>query len=233
MKALLFLLVILGLSACQDLPTSSHAIVVMYDRTSLETIETPSPDDIWKLWNQEEEPNDGVYFAYQNIGNTDFNKDIRLELKSHTDPYANEVERKGAVDKFTNEVESLIDEQNQLVFEFQHSSIFRPLIKQLDALSKKDIDNKTVLLYSDLEEHSEYLSWYNKADKKLIQTDPEAAALKLTEGLSIPDFRGVTLRIVHYPKTTEANTNFNTWIDLYRIAFRDSGLIIIVGNENE
>lgn len=231
MKAILSLLVILGLTACQDLPTSSQAIVVMYDRTSVETIETPTSDDIWKLWDREEQPNDAVYFTYQNIGNTDFNKDIRVELTSHTDPYANEVERKGTVDQFASDVELLIEEQNQLVFEFQHSSIFRPLVKQLDALSKKDVDNKTVLLYSDLEEHSEYLSWYNHADKKLIQNDPEAAALKLTERLSIPDLSGITLRIIHYPKTTEANTNFNTWIDLYRIAFRDSGLTIHIGNE--
>ncbi len=178
MKALLFLLVILGLSACKDLPISSHAIVVMYDRTSVETIETPSPDDIWKLWDKEQEPNDAVYFTYQNIGNTDFNKVIQLELPDHTDPFGNEVERKGNVTKFETEIVSLIEEQNKLIFEFQHSSIFRPLVKQLDALSKKDVDNKMVLLYSDLEEHSEYLSWYNKADKKLIQNDPEAAALK-------------------------------------------------------
>ncbi|NND77034.1 MAG: hypothetical protein HKN39_02480 [Flavobacteriales bacterium] len=219
------------LAACSTETHVEHrSVALLYDRTSIE-IQEPEILQINKEIGLELNSNNAVHFRYLNLGNTKYLKVEELKLGSNPSLLANEIERIAKVEKFKKELNTFLEQQIHREHDYNNSSLLAPLVEALHLLRLDLADHKTILMYSDLEEHTDIFSVYRKRDLDLALNDPPLAAKKLSEKLVLGDFMDITLRIIHYPKDMESDKRFNTMLSVYKQVFKETGLRIKYNSE--
>ncbi|WP_452225599.1 hypothetical protein [Lacinutrix chionoecetis] len=227
MRRLIIITSLLLFISCEISSPKSVAISVLADRTE-DIIPSPSIKDIQSLMDLKAEPNSGVTITFQNIGNVDYSTSYKLELEASS-ILGNTIERGGAIELFYSRLDSLIIRENKQKYAFQSSNILYPLMMEFNTLSKTTHSEKEVLLYSDLNEFSDVFNVYDYESLIRLQNHPSEVAMLLKSQLDIPDLKGITLYIIYYPKTSEANRLFRNMVQVYRELFKDSGLTIEIG----
>ena len=107
------------------------------------------------------------------------------------------------------------------------SEIFRLVVDELEHLSKQK-GKRTLLLISDIKEHSSLFSVYNKNQYRKLLNEPEALADLFQNEVSIPkNLSGITLHILYRPKPEE-DIGFTAMVTLYRNLFESRGAIVKV-----
>jgi hypothetical protein len=231
-KLILTFCIFLLLLSCSKAEDHSLALTVLADRTETDAITPPDIFTIRSVCNISKYPERSIDFRFLNIGNTDFNPVYHAELAT-ADILGNKLERKSAVTTFFNVIDTLLVKENEYKYEYQTSSILTPLTEQLIRLQQTDASEKVVLLYSDVFEHSSLISAYSKYDTKRIRKSPTLVANELRDKLQLTDFSGITLVIVHHPKTVADNYRFKLFVQLYRELFSNTNLNIRIGLENQ
>ncbi len=227
----LYLPLMLVLMGCSSgTPIEHRSIAVLYDRTSKD-IQTPDVNAITMEMGLENNPNHEVHFRYLNLGNTRFLKIEELQLDANPSVIANEIERMAAVKQFDEKVQVLIQKQMALDYEFKNSALLAPLLETLHLIQSDHADTKVILMYSDLEEHTDHFSIYRKNDWDLVINNPAQAAQHLSSELELSDFTGITLRVIHYPKDMESDRRFHALLNLYKELFKNTGLTIKYNSE--
>ena len=228
MKKIVIIPVLLLFVFCKDFKTNTTAITILADRTDID-IPNPEYNVLNSLLDIEDNSNNGVVFKFQNIGNTDFNTVQTVKMKEGS-LLDNSFQRKSDITEFHKAIESLIKKENSKNFSFQKSSIIYSLVENLKAL--QTIQGKRILvLYSDLAELSDVYNSYQKNNEK--GKKPKSVANLIKTQINIPQVKNTKLYIIYYPKTDVQNYDFKFMLSVYEELFKESGLKIKIGIENQ
>ena len=104
---------------------------------------------------------------------------------------------------------------------------------QLEKVKATNTTQKVVLLYSDLLEASDVFNVYKKQNQQLLIATPEKVVEILKLELNIPKLEGVHLYIIYYPTDRLNNRLFEKMTLVYKELFKDSGLKIHIGIDNQ
>lgn len=228
MRKTIIIVLLFFFASCQESKTSTTAITILADRTDKD-IPKPNYNVIETLLDLEDNPNNGVVFKLQNIGNTDFNliKTVEIEKGSILD---NSFQRKSDVIHFHKAIKALMEAENNKIFSFQKSSILYPLAENLKTMQV--IKGKKILvLYSDLAEFSQIYNSYKLSNLK--SRNPQIVAREINSKIEIPKVNHTTLYIIYYPKTDIQNDDFKFMLAVYQELFKASGLEIRTGIDNQ
>lgn len=225
-KFIVILITVLFIS-CEMNNTKTSAITILADRTD-PIIPMPKGSDVHAMLDLNTHPNTGLNIRLQNVGNVDFSPVYHIELKAGS-MFDNTLQRKTYIKRFYKELDSVIERENARNFDYKSSSILKPLVTQLQALSNSNASEKHLILYSDLAEFSDIYNVYDYQSLKQLQKHPMVVAEELKSKLEIPNLENQTLHIVYYPKTNAQNRLFQQMLLIYREVFKASGLQIQVG----
>jgi len=131
--------------------------------------------------------------------------------------------RKRLFGLFKDSLEEMTSKKQDL----KRSDIFRAIINEINALASKT-GKRTLLVYSDLKEHS-FFSVYNKRQLKELFDSPSKVKNLFESQMEISsDLSDITIIIVHVP-VFEDQLLFTQMVDLYKDVLEPRGAKVIVG----
>tara|TARA_R110002051_G_scaffold174602_1_gene244809 strand:- start:6971 stop:7678 length:708 start_codon:yes stop_codon:yes gene_type:complete len=230
-NSFLFTILVLGIWSCTNLPAKSISLTVLSDKTEV-TIPKPSISHIKYFFDDELYQDGKRIFRFQTITNTSINKAFGTSIAA-TDPFGNSLQRKSEIQKFYNQIDTLLVLKNSVKNTYRSSSILKPLLKQLREIQISKTTRKVVLLYSDILEASDVFNVYKKHNKKLLIKEPKKVVEYIQSEITIPELDGVELFIIYYPTDRINNRLFEKMTAVYQELFKDSGLRLQIGIENK
>lgn len=234
MKNRIYLILVLLLMCCttsdNETIRNSISLSIIVDRTDDE-ITKPGIKDIEQIVRHFEDEH--ILVRYLNLGNANLNEAYILSLPTDN-LFGNRLERKVRVERFYEKLDTLLIEQNAKSYHYNNSSIYLPLVEQLNKVSTSKQEKKIVILYSDVIEFSSTYNLYKRASLQKMHNKPEAVVEHFKSVRAIPDLTGVSLYIVNYPRSEKENQLFQTMCDFYKDhLFKDSGLTIHFGIDKD
>lgn len=227
MKQIIILCITLTLlHACEEVPTPiNNTLSVIVDRTE-ETQEVTSsyllkflePQNIY----------DGIEISLLNISDTKYNDRQSFEIgQGKTGMLSNEDQRRKRIRLLKKQFDKQLKASNQKTYDYQRSDIFRVFAKELNRLSKLD-GNRSLVLISDLKEHSPVFSVYGKGKQQLFNHLDDVKKV-FESSINIEDnLQGITIYIMYQPNVSDAEL-FSQLITLYKSIVESRGATVIVG----
>jgi hypothetical protein len=115
----------------------------------------------------------------------------------------------------------------------QHSECFATVAGELEYLANSTASQRTLIVFSDLQENSDAFSCYTQDGLKLLQTHPQKVAKLLQSRRSLPkNLTGVTVYFVYMPLTRDQDQRFNEMVSIYKSLLKERGARVVVQAQN-
>ena len=148
----------------------SDVFVVLEDVTETDFIAQPSPEAMLSKLGLDHGPWQAVAFRYSTISDVSINKHFDTAIPAGYALLGNALERNKAVAKFKHDIDSVLTRTPSNKAK-THSSIWLPLIRQIEDLQNDTESHTTIYLFSDLRENSQFWSSYRTADVQTLRRD--------------------------------------------------------------
>lgn len=201
-------------------PTQTMAVSIMVDKTDKMEL-APEKEKIHELLlldpKSQTQVETGVRLRVSEISSVDFNRVVDVEIPAVNFRKINIKARQKEIVAFYQKVDNALDAE-LINKEQRHSSIFVPIAREANRLSKMNQSTKKLIIYSDLMEHNEWLniySDYKMPDDVIIQ--------KFKKQISLNDLTGLTIVLRYIPKNSEDNVRYRKLIAVYTKIFEERG----------
>lgn len=111
----------------------------------------------------------------------------------------------------------------------KYSRCYQSICKEMEALSKTDAEQKTLLVFSDLNHNDEYFSLYDKKDSELARKSPKKAAELLGSIRPMPKVPGLKVYVVHRPNGYAEQARFDIAAKLFTYMWEQAGAEVFIG----
>ena len=224
-KASLIMVIALLGSCTQPTPTTSF-YSVLHDTTD-PLFASPSSAALIPFMQTGDE-NKNIVFRHVRISDVDMGVITKIERPTkQTGLLANALEEKKKMEGFISELSLLLDTNDTLVGA-SHSSIFLPIIREMQFLvSQNQSSEKHLIIYSDLMENSDWMSFYHSRDLALLENKPDKIVERYMA--QIPDAlnaTNLTIHIVFIASDLVENTRFKKLSMIYSAVFKELGIPI-------
>lgn len=138
--------------------------------------------------------------------------------------------RKRSVQALTKQLDTTLlkmyAEQNSK----EQSNIFEPILTAANELSTSNTSRKVIIVSSDLQENTPLFSYFKKADSILLKTNPDEVERILLNGTPVKDLKGVTIYLIHTPRSLHDDDLFNQFAKLYKRFYEKHHAVVIIQN---
>ncbi len=235
MKGLPFYIIIIAIissallfSACNSGQTISEQSVLI-DQTEDTFLVKPDQSHHKNLFELKDDLWSGKRFRVIAINDVDFNPVFQAEILPACEYLSNYYKRKRELTNFYVEVDSALGKVLENSAGKTSSSIYIPLTMELNRLFQSKADEKTLVIYSDLMEHTSLISFYEKAVLKLMNTNPDSLRKILEQEGNLPDLSSIQIHIVYQPRDANESAVFRQVADFYQDWFESKGAKVNIG----
>ncbi|MCC7452651.1 MAG: hypothetical protein IT222_00685, partial [Crocinitomix sp.] len=209
MKSIILLLPLLLLIGCDAFnDPKEYATSVLYDCTG-DTLPY-SPESVIKQLHLEDDPWSGRSFRFIPITDVDINPVEELKLPSATEWSSVLDERNDAIDSFTFRIRSVLPTPSP---GFEKSSLWIPLMNEIEHLEKSGCDHSTIYFLSDMLMHDDILNFYDDKTRSDLFKNPQALRDRLRRYLPTDTISNIEVVIIYQPKGSDENQFFRQMID--------------------
>ena len=219
--ALILFILFLG---CEEYHPTTKYLSTIIDLTEEDSYK-PSAKEVLPYL-EEGHSSDGIELSLRYVGETRYAEKYQFVLPiGETGWFSNEDTRRTKKRMLLQSFkDTLSNYQNRLSL---RSEIFRLTVEEVNRLAMSN-SRSTLLLYSDLKEHSSLFSVYDKRQIKLLYKSPKLLAQNFSKKVPIAkDLSGITIHILHQPKLKDDRL-FTALVALYRAVFEPRGASVIV-----
>ncbi len=228
MKKLVIILLVLFIGCEEYHPTTKHLSTII-DLTEEDSYKPSAKEVLSYLENGHS--SDGVELSLRYVGETRYAEKYQFILPTgETGWFSNEdtrrTKRRMLLQSFNDTLSSY---ENRLSL---RSEVFRLVTQETNRLSKLS-GSRSILLYSDLKEHSSLFSVYDKRQVKQLYKSPKLLAQNFSKKVPIAkDLSGITIHILYQPKLQEDQL-FTALVALYRAVFESRGASVKVSKTHK
>ena len=223
MKKLVIILSVL-FTGCEEYhPTTKHLSTII-DLTEEDSYK-PSTKEVLSYL-EKGHSSDGIELSLRYVGETRYAEKYEFVLPTgETGWFSNEdtrrTKRRMLLQSFNDTLSSYQRELSS------RSEIFRLVAEEAKRLSKTGCSG-SLLVYSDLKEHSSLFSVYDKRQVKQLYKSPKLLAQNFSKKVPMAkDLSGITIHILYQPKLEEDQL-FTALVALYRAVFEPRGALVKV-----
>jgi len=222
--------IIMRKSFDQHLPSTD--ITVMRDITDTQ-ISQPKLADISTLLNLDNSKWDGAFFRFVDITDVSYNHISETKIDPENQWLGNELDREKKVKQFYIDINQILTNAGTEKVGKVNSSIYKPIATELNRLSQSPSQKRFLLIYSDLEENTDKLSFYDKKTINLLRTDQDSIR-KYFEALSpLKNLTGIKVYLIYQPKNNEADDQYQLIASFYKTLLESKGATVeITANIN-
>lgn len=215
-----------------DRHSTATDITVMRDITDTQ-ISQPKLADISTLLNLDNSKWDGANFRFVDITDVSFNHISETRIDPENQWLGNELDRDKKVKQFYTDINQILTNADTEKIGKVNSSIYKPIATELNRLSQSSSQKRFLLIYSDLEENTDKLSFYDKKTINLLRTDQNSIR-KYFEALApLKNLTGIKVYLIYQPKNNEADEQYQLIANFYKTLLENKGAIVeITANIN-
>jgi len=224
MKTIIILLIsiVIVISACVSTQTNTTEVVVLRDITEKYMVQ-PKADEILKLYNFNGNNWNGGRFRFSDISQVSLNQTQATSIDGANQWLSNTFQRKDEIKHFQKGVTEIIVKAEQVGMGKDNSSIYLPIAKELNLLSQSKSKKRIFIVYSDLMENTDELSFYRKKDFALLKTKPGLLQNKFEKLSEINSLAGIEVWFIYQPPDLISDEQFNIISDFYRNLLENKG----------
>lgn len=220
---------IIALGACANMDNRTSTEYSLIRDLTDSTIVLPNEDEIitdldikTNIWN-------GINFNFFNVSDVSYTPHWRIVLvKGGKRIASSEFSRKREINTFKARLSALLDSAQSDIPGRTHSSIYIPIVEELTRMSNSNADRKVLVVYSDLMENTQDISFYNSRTFAELGSNPEKVKAKLLAEAKLPNLSGISIHFVHEPKNAKDDANFRRVSELFRQMFEAQGAEVTI-----
>lgn len=218
--ALLLLAVLVGACAKQN-QHNTTIVSGLFDVTD-KYISKPDATKIITFYDFDKDKWNGGTFNFSAITKVSLNPVAYNEVGEANPLLSNEFDRNKEIEQFKKKMTEEIARVEQTECGQSNSSIYQPMVVELNRLAHSVADRKILLVYSDLMENTTLVSYYHKDLTTLIR-EPEKLTEKLLKIQALDDLTGITIFFIYQPQDTKGDAVYNLVAGYYTSLFESKG----------
>lgn len=213
--------------ACTSQNPVITEVVLLKDITDT-NIAKPDSNEIISLFGLKNTENGGI-FRFTNLTDVSYNytRETRIEVKNLW--LSNEFEREDEIKKFKKDIGEIISNMNKESEGKRNSSIYLPIARALNDLKNSQAQRKIIIIYSDLMENTQELSFYRNKDFERIKGNPEAVLSQFEKMEKLDSLGGIEVRFIFQPKDSRKDQVFRVISGFYKKILKEKGAKVIIG----
>lgn len=220
-------LLLLFIVACRGEKPSTTEVAVLQDVTDTQ-LASQDATEILGLYQFSEDKWNGGVFRFSTVSDVSMNKIQGVQINAAYRLLSNELERGKEVKKFQKEVLEIIQGANSGSSGKNNSSVYLALAKTLNALSESKAGRRILLVYSDLMENVQEVSFYNKSELEILKSHPDYFEEKLEGWLPLQPIAGIEVHLLFVPADVISDKNFRTISEFYRKLLESKGAKVFI-----
>ena len=189
----------------------------------------PKPEELLPVFGLDKDKWNGAKFRNSNISDVDFNQVMLVTLEPANKWLSNEFERDEAINHFNLEVEKNIAQTNEDTLGREHTSAYLPIARELNRLSQSKSNRKILIVYSDLMEHENALSFYRQSKLDSLQKYPGVLFENFEKQITLNDLNGIEVFLVYQPVNITDSERFRMVSGFYKNLLESKGATITIG----
>ncbi len=228
MKREIYILVLgLMLSACTNSEHTGMTISVLEDVTEPDFVARPNAEVVCTNFGLDDNPWQSATFRYGTVSSLVHNRRSELRLEGGTALMGNQLERDVEITKLHAGIDTILTASKDCEVH-QFSSIWEPIVEELEYLQKDLQHQSTLYVFSDLQENSKWFSIHRYDDWKLLKTTPDKVKdLFLKQATSINrNNSNIKVVVVYQPANLKQDEIFSMLSALYSAVFNELGIQI-------
>ena len=167
-------------------------------------------------------------FKFQNLSDVSYNQRSQVRIEPQSKWLSNEMERQGEIKKFKIAIESKLEQIPSNTIEKENSSIYLPIVRELNQLSQSKSDRRILVVYSDLMENTPEFSFYRKGDFELVKNQPDSLQKRFEKELLISPLGGIEIYFIYQPKDIKSDGRFQLISEFYRNLLESKGAKVTI-----
>lgn len=171
----------------------------------------------------------GAMFRFAHISDISYSKVSEIKIDASNKWLSNELQRKKEIQNFTKGVENIIAQAENDSIGRMHSSVFLPIVNELNRLSKSKSHKRILVVYSDLFENNLDVSLYSKGRLDVSQLNVDSLKSLFEHEQPLPDLTGIEVYLIYQPANAEMDREYKIVSEFYRKQFENKGAKVIIG----
>jgi len=225
MKTIIWTLIVLSIVAliasCTMQKQSTTEVVIFYDMTDKQLAQ-PNVNEILSLYSLKNKW-DGAVLRFTILTDVSYNQISEASIEPKNEWLSNEMDRDKEIKNFKNEVSEIIANSGKGMISKSSSSIYLPIANELNKLSNSKSDKRVLIVYGDLMENTEDLSFYRKRDFELLKVNPEQVQKQLEKLAMLNSLMGIEVNFIYQPSEIKSDQSFQTISKFYKKLLEDKG----------
>jgi len=230
-KTIVFVLVVsavIGMISCTASKPFTTEIAVLRDITDRQ-IAQPELSEIITLINLSENFMwNGAVLHFGDLSDVSYTPKATAKIEAENEWSSNELARKKEIEKFKNEMKEILSNASMDSTGKNHSSIYLPIARELNMLSKSSAQKRVLLVYSDLMENDMNVSLYSKENFQMLQSHPKDFKKLLEKRLPIQSLNGVEVNFLYQPANILEDEQFKIVSEFYKNLLEEKGAQVTV-----
>jgi hypothetical protein len=209
-------------------PKLITSVYLLVDQTG-DALALPSAESIYKLYDLRKRTERGAIFTLQSISDLEYAPSVTFSLDPQPFLLQNVGRRKKDINDFLSKISLSIAQVSLQPVGKSRSQIYAPLIQTLNTISAQDVDEKIVLVMSDLEENSSF-SVYDNADLKLLLDNPDAVTKRLSQYGALGDMHNISVQFSYNASDYKDSQRYSLMASYFkRLIESKGGHVVITG----
>ena len=218
--------------ASTSVNSTETAVTVMRDITDIQ-ITQPKLSDIVSLLNLENYQWNGADVRFADITDVSYNHTFEASISKENHWLGNEFDRSKKVKNFYAQITQILATVEKESTGKNNSSVYIPIANELKRLSQGPAQKRILLVYSDLMENTDSLSFYNKTKFSLIKSNPDVIQKYLTAQAPLQKLDGIKIYLIYQPSNTGTDEEYKIVSGFYKKLFESKGATVeITANIN-
>ena len=214
------------LFGCSSEQTRTEVYSIIYDTTD-PLIAIPKANEL-STFMELADVSKEIIVRYRECTSIDITPVKQITRKAEqTGLFANQVQEKRQTRAFNNAITQLLGNVDTTSVS-THSSVFVPVLNELKTLSNiKSTNRKTLILYSDLMDNNEWISFYRQTDKKGLYAQSKQLVKLFTDKLAnIQVDESIRIIVIYQPRDVHDNIRYKHLRWLWREVFTSRNIHI-------
>lgn len=171
---------------------------------------------------------DGRIFQYSDISDVSYNQTKQARLELGNEWLSNELERDKEIETFKEEIMGIINNETNDKTEKTNSAIYLPLARELNELTNSKAKKRILIVYSDLMENTETLSFYKKEDFEKLKSNPELIKEVFEKQEALEALNGIEVYFIYQPTESQSDQKFQVISGFYKKLLEEKGAKVTI-----
>ena len=221
---------IFGISKINPNTSKTNDISTMGDITQFHLVQ-PQAKDIIPLFGLDKDQWNGGDFHFVDINDVSFNHVYEVKIEKENKWLSNEFERTKKVKNFTSSITKILSDAAKAKVGRSNSSIYIPIAHELNRLSQSYLDTKILLVYSDLIENTNQMSFYDSTKLSLVKKNPQLITKYFSSLVPLRNLNGIKVYLIYQPSNSVEDGQYRIMSEYYKNLLESKGATVdIVAN---